>query len=103
MTLVVAGGLVVLPASAAAATPNFAHPAHPHYPGYQPQTSQGVRRVLVLYETYTDVATPPGRTAAWLAQRIFGPGRSVSGYFHARSFGAVSLEPASRRRARTTA
>ena len=93
-----AGGLVALPAGVLAATPDFAHPAHPHYPDYRPQTSHGVRRVLVLYETYTDVATPPGRTAAWLARRIFGPGRSVAGYFHARSFGSVDLEPAAETR-----
>lgn len=85
---------VALASPALAATPDFAHPAHPHFPDYRPQTSHGVRHVLVLYETYTDVATPPGRTAAWLATRIFGPGRSMAGYFRKRSFGAVDIEPA---------
>ncbi|MCY7416931.1 MAG: hypothetical protein LH650_00275 [Chloroflexi bacterium] len=78
-----------------ASGPDFAHPASPHYPDYQPTAGANSRPILVIYEEFSDLPTPPGRGQSWLSHRIFGPAYpNVVGYYEARSFGHVSFWPA---------
>jgi M6 family metalloprotease-like protein len=74
--------------------PDFVHGATPLKPDFSPEGGSTDRPLLILFIEFTDVVTPVGIDDDWVADRFFGPSRSVVDYFTQMSGGELAFTPA---------